>query len=56
MLKFKCVECENTTAIILIDQEDDLLTECLACGHKELINDWEDSQEGQNVYAMVADR
>lgn len=56
MLNYECLECGNTTAVIVIDPEDELLTECLACGHYELINDWEDGKEGQKVFAMVIDR
>lgn len=50
------MQYNNTTAVIIIDKEGGLLTECLACEHKELINDWEESQVNQKVYAMVADR
>lgn len=53
MLNFKCLECENTTAVILIDSKHDLIAECLSCEHKELINDYEDNKEDQKVFAMI---
>lgn len=53
MLNFECERCGNKYAIILIDQHEELFTECLSCNHMELIHDWEDKQQGQTVYAMV---
>lgn len=35
MLNYLCNTCGNTTALIKKDNEGDIVSECLACGHIE---------------------
>lgn len=39
MLKFKCEECQNSKGLIYRDDEGDLVTECLACEHIEVVGE-----------------
>lgn len=45
MLKFECLECGNTTALVYKDQEGDMVTECLACEDIQTVT----SSEGMYV-------
>ena len=48
MLKFECVECGNTTALIKKDQEGDMVTECLSCENYGLLE-----QDNSNMVAVI---
>lgn len=46
MLKFKCFECDNTTAMIYHDKEGDLIVECLSCEDIQPITESKGIKEG----------